>query len=210
MIDDYCERVGPELWAEPINVLTNLAFFISAWAVWQLAFRLHKLSPGIWILIILIVFIGIGSSLFHTFATAWAYWLDIVPILLFQFVYLWQYAYRIIKLNSKSTAGLLVLYSVAAYVGRQFPQILNGSLMYAPAFLLLIGLGSYHYLYEKKERSILLFSLGVLILSLSLHIVDNTICPYFPIGTHFFWHLFAALLTYMVARALLINLVTKK
>ncbi len=210
MIDDYCERIGPELWAEPINALTNLAFFISAWAVWQLAVRLHKLSPGIWILIILIVTIGIGSSLFHTFATAWAYWLDIVPILLFQFVYLWQYAYRIIKLNSKSTAGLLVLYFVAAYVGRQFPQILNGSLMYAPAFLLLIGLGSYHYLYEKKERFILLYSLGVLILSLSLRTVDNTICPYFPIGTHFFWHLFTALLHYMVARVLLINLLTKK
>jgi hypothetical protein len=210
MIDYFCERVGPELWAEPINVLTNLAFFISAWAVWQLAFRLHKLSPGIWILVILIVFIGIGSSLFHTFATTWAYLLDLVPILLFQLVYLWQYAYRIIKLNSKSTAGLLVLSSVAAYVCIQFPWILNNSLMYAPTFLGLIGLGSYHYLHEKKERSIFLFSLGVLILSLSLHIVDNTICPYFPIGTHFFWHLFAALLTYMVARALLINLVTKK
>ena len=76
MIDDYCERIGPELWAEPINALTNLAFFISAWVIWQLAFRLHKLSPGIWILIILIVTIGIGSSLFHTFATTWANWLD--------------------------------------------------------------------------------------------------------------------------------------
>jgi hypothetical protein len=25
-IDAYCERLGPGLWAEPLNALTNLAF----------------------------------------------------------------------------------------------------------------------------------------------------------------------------------------
>jgi len=205
MIDNYCERIGPELLAEPTNALTNLAFIISAWAVWQLATRLKKLSPGIWILIILTTTIGIGSGLFHTFATTWAMWLDIIPILLFQLVYLWQYANKVINLKSNSTAGLLVLYLVAAYVGRQFPQILNGSLIYAPAFLMLVGLSSYHYLNRKNERFILLMSLGVLILSLFFRSIDIAICPYFPIGTHFLWHLFNGLLTYLVMRGLLVN-----
>ncbi len=210
MVDLYCERIGPELWAEPINALTNLAFIFSAWAIWQLAARLKRLSLGIWVLIILTATIGIGSGLFHTFATNWARWLDIIPILLFQLVYLWLYTDKIINLNSNSTTGLLVLYVVAAYVGRQFPQVLNGSLIYAPAFLMLVGLGSYHYLNRKKERFILLISLGVLMLSLFFRSIDSAICPYISIGTHFLWHLFNGLLTYMLVRGLIVNVIIKK
>jgi hypothetical protein len=29
-IDAYCERLGPGLWAEPLNALTNLAFIVAA------------------------------------------------------------------------------------------------------------------------------------------------------------------------------------
>ena len=84
MIDLYCERVYPDLWAEPVNASTNLAFFLSAGAVWILARRTQTLSSKIWLLIVLIVAIGMGSILFHTFATTWARVLDAVPILFFQ------------------------------------------------------------------------------------------------------------------------------
>ena len=84
MIDLYCERCGPGLLAEPLNATTNLAFLIAAWAAWVLARRLNSLSGGIQGLIFLTVSLGIGSALFHTFATAWARVLDVVPILLFE------------------------------------------------------------------------------------------------------------------------------
>ncbi len=29
-IDAYCERLGPGVWAEPVNALTNLAFLAGA------------------------------------------------------------------------------------------------------------------------------------------------------------------------------------
>jgi len=34
-IDAYCERLGPGFWNEPLNALTNLAFWLSAWLVWR-------------------------------------------------------------------------------------------------------------------------------------------------------------------------------
>jgi len=37
MMDLYCERLGPGLWAEPINASSNLTFFIAVWAIWHLA-----------------------------------------------------------------------------------------------------------------------------------------------------------------------------
>jgi len=32
-MDGYCERVGPGLWAEPLNAVSNAAFLIGAAAV---------------------------------------------------------------------------------------------------------------------------------------------------------------------------------
>lgn len=206
MIDLYCERIDAALWTEPVNASTNLAFFLAAWAVWDLARRSRTLSTGTWFLLGLMVTIGIGSILFHTFAATWARVLDVVPILLFQISYLWVYSREIIKMRQGYAGGLLAGFLVAAYLGRQFPHILNGSLIYAPAVLLMLGLGLYHYQQQKNERFRLLAAAGVLLASIFFRTIDNAICPYFPVGTHFLWHLLNAVVLYLSARALLLNL----
>lgn len=206
MVDLYCERVDPGLWAEPVNASTNLAFFLAAWAIWSLARRAHALSAGTWLLIVVLVTIGIGSTLFHTFATTWARVLDAVPILLFQLSYLWLYSRKIIKMRSGYAAGLLAAFLVAAYFGRQFPQILNGSLIYAPAFLLILGLGLYHYRAEKAERFAVLAAAGVFLAAIFFRSIDNAVCPSFPVGTHFLWHLLVPVVLYLFMRGLLLNL----
>jgi hypothetical protein len=69
MIDVYCERIGPGLLAEPLNAVTNASFLIAAWAAWLLASRLGRLSPEVWGLLALSVAVGIGSGIWHSFAT---------------------------------------------------------------------------------------------------------------------------------------------
>ena len=206
MVDLYCERVGPGLWSEPVNTSTNLAFFLAAWAVWELARRSRTQSAGMWLLFSLIVATGIGSSLFHAFAETWARVLDALPILLFQISYLWLYSRGIIKLSYGYTGGLVAGFLVAAYFGRRFPHILNGSLIYAPSFLLILGLGLYHYRQQKQERLDLLAGAGVFLVSIFFRTIDNAICPYFPVGTHVLWHVLIAVALYLFVRALLVNL----
>jgi len=206
MIDLYCERLDSSFWAEPINALSNLAFIIAAWAVWKHANRLNKLSTPVWVLIGLMLSIGIGSFLFHTFATSSTMILDILPILFFQFVFIWVYIRQIIQLPFFNTLGVLVLYIVFALLGRQFPDILNGSLSYAPAFLVLAGLGWYHFIFKKQQRYILLSAFAIFSLALVLRTTDNMLCPYIPIGTHFLWHLFNGILVYCLAVSLMLNL----
>jgi hypothetical protein len=205
MIDLYCERVGPGLWAEPLNAVTNAAFFLAAWAAWSLARRAHALSIGTWVLVALIVTVGIGSSLFHTFATAWARVLDAVPILLFQLSYLWLYGRRIIKLGAVSTAGLLAVFVMAAYAGRQFPHTLNGSLIYAPAVLAILGLGVYHYRTQTAARRSLLAAAAVFVVAVFFRTVDGAVCATFPLGTHFLWHLLIPVALYFFMRSLLLG-----
>ncbi len=34
-VDAYCERLEPGFWDEPLNAISNLAFWLSAWLVWR-------------------------------------------------------------------------------------------------------------------------------------------------------------------------------
>ena len=205
MIDLYCERIGAGLLAEPINALTNAAFFIAAWAAWSLARRSHRLSTGIWVLFALSIAIGTGSALFHTFASGWARVLDEVPILLFQLCYLWLYARRIMRLRTGFAAAAIAAYMVVAYFGRQFPDLLNGSLVYAPALILLLGLGLYHFLRHKAGRVLLLATAGIFLVALAFRSIDEAACPHIPIGTHFLWHVLIGVALYWSMRALILN-----
>ncbi|MCD8494126.1 MAG: ceramidase domain-containing protein [Alphaproteobacteria bacterium] len=94
-IDIYCERLGPGLWAEPLNALTNAAFFIAAVLAYLLARKENKLDWRSGILIGLVAIIGTGSTLFHTIATFWAMLTDSIPILIYQIVFIALYARRV-------------------------------------------------------------------------------------------------------------------
>ena len=203
----YCERVGPSLLAEPLNAVTNIAFLCAAWAAWSLARRrAQSVRADIWILIALSIVIGIGSALFHVFAAGWARILDEVPILLFQLWYLWLYVRRIMAQTRGIAAASITGYLALAYFGRQFPLLLNGSLVYAPALMLLLGLGLYHFLLHKTERYLMLAGTGIFVISLVLRSIDKAVCPYIPTGTHFGWHILNGIVLYLSMRALILNL----
>ena len=207
MIDLYCERLGPEFWAEPVNALSNVSFVAAAIAIWHQARRRDSLTPQIWLLLGLVFAIGVGSGLFHTFATGWAQIADVLPILLLQLVFLWIYGRRIMQAAVVKLVVLTTLYLVAAYLGRQFPQLLNGSLIYAPALVLLAGLGFYHYRHAASHRSVMLWACGVFVLSLCFRTIDMTVCEALPLGTHFLWHVLNGLVVYLVVYGLMVNLI---
>jgi hypothetical protein len=204
-VDLYCERLGPGLWAEPVNAFTNIGFLIAAWLVWRLAHRLSAISPRIWVLVGLLAAIGVGSGLFHSFATNWARILDVVPILLFQLVYVWSYCRRIVQIRFGYAVGVLIAYFVAAIAGRQFPHLLNGSLIYAPAVLVLLALGVYHSATRRVERYAVLSATGVFLVSLTFRTIDNIVCADFPLGTHFMWHVCNAIVLYLLMSGFLAN-----
>ena len=202
-IDLYCERLGPGLLAEPVNALTNAAFFVAASQLWRLARRQGSLDFGMGLALALVVATGIGSTLFHTFATAWARWFDELPILLFQLVFLWMYARRALGWRTVSAALLLVAFIAAALGARQFQPVLNGSITYAPAIATLLVLGLHQWLRNPGKPPLLLAAAGVFALSLALRTLDAAVCDSFPIGTHFLWHLLNALVIYLALSSMI-------
>ncbi len=205
MIDLYCERVGPGLSAEPVNTVTNLAFFVAAFAHAKAARDRQSLQLDIGLLVSLMIAIGAGSSLFHGFATVWARYLDELPILLFQLVFLWLYGRRIMRLPRWVVASMVAAFFGVIYLASQLPPLLNGSLAYAPAFVVLILLGAFHMFNAEQEPWMLLLAAGVFHVSLIFRTFDNAVCDQFPLGTHFLWHLCNGLVLYLVSRGYLLN-----
>lgn len=205
-IDIYCERIEPGLLAEPINAITNIAFFIAAFFAYRLAQKEDSLTKQSITLIALIFVMGVGSSLFHTFATLWAMISDVLPILLFQIFFIIFYSRKIMGLNWWKVGGLLVLFVALMQGAMQLPrEWLNGTLEYAPALIFLVALGVYHAQNATRERFGLFLTAAVFVVSMTLRSIDMHVCEALPIGTHFLWHCLNGLVLYLSARAYILN-----
>lgn len=202
MIDLYCERTASGLWGEPANLLSNLAFLAAAWAIW----RQRRQAPSVARpLALLAAAIAIGSAWFHAAATPSARVFDEAPILVFELVFLWLYGRRLVGLGRGQVALLLLGFTAVLAAARAEQAVLNGSLAYVPPLLFAGGLGVYHYRTQPRARTALLGGAAVFTLALGLRTIDLPLCSAFPLGTHFLWHLLAAMALAVFARGLLAN-----
>jgi hypothetical protein len=199
-VDLYCERVSPSFWAEPLNALSNVAFLIAAYAVYDLWRRQGKNDLVILALIVVVAVVGLGSFAFHTLATRGAMLLDVTPIGVFIYGYLLLALRRFLLLSWPAALSSLVGFialsvALASYVPR---EALNGSSGYLPALAALIVFG--WLLRGHSAGSAMLVAAGLFIVSLIFRIIDLDVCARWPIGTHFLWHVFNAAVLYTVLR----------
>ena len=204
-LDHYCERVDPNLWGEPFNVISNLAFLAVAVFIMH-ALNRTRLSANttywdLWLLSGLIVAIGTGSIIWHLFATGWALWADRIPILLFISVFFISCLIRIFKLTLLSTVLFFLAFQLAN-IGIQLllpTGTLNGSIFYLPTLALLTVITV--ILWRKNYAPIktyfitasFLFTLGIIFRS-----IDLVVCDRLTVGTHFVWHLLVAATIYQL------------
>jgi Ceramidase len=219
----YCERGGdPAFWAEPLNAVSNGAFIIAGLiAAWQLA-----RAPGApraifeWLLVALVLVIGVGSFLFHTYATRWAVLADTIPISLFMLGYLGYALWRFVRLPWYGVVlGLAAFYAtihlaqgyscanellpVTRAAGR---SCFNGSLSYAPAFGALVLIGLVLVWKRHAAAGYLLAAAAVFLASMTFRTLDFEICALTRVGgrawgTHFFWHILNAVTLYLLLLA---------
>ncbi|WP_164658071.1 ceramidase domain-containing protein [Tropicibacter sp. Alg240-R139] len=187
-IDGYCERLGPEYWAEPVNAVTNAAFVVAALIMWR---RTQGIAIARLLVAILAV-IGVGSYLFHTHAQVWAAMADVAPILLYILVYIYAVNRHVWGLRVWPAVGVTVLffpYAAATVPLFQMVPGLGGSAAYAPVPLLI-------YIYALALRRGmpetargLAIGATILVASIMFRALDEPICGAWPMGTHFMWHI---------------------
>jgi len=208
-IDIYCERTAEGLFNEPINAVTNIAFFIAAFFVYRLAKRENNLDRVIIWQVFLMLAIGVGSATFHVTANGWAQLSDILPILLFQVYFVYFYARRVIGWGETSSSMLLISFIFFMVIVSTLPNdILNGSIGYVPALLFIGWLGIYHWRYVERARFALLGAAGLFAVALTFRTMDMAVCDDLAIGTHFIWHILNGLVLYLSMYGLIMG--TKK
>lgn len=189
-IDGYCERVDFSFWAEPINAVTNLAFIIAALILWR-RIRGQEMPLALALTAILAV-IGLGSFLFHTFATQWASAADVLPILIFILVYVYVANHAYWGFKPLPSLGLtLLFFPYAAATVPLFNSLgfLGSSAGYAPVPVLIYA---YAFLLRNRLPEVakgLAIGATILVISLTFRTVDTPLCEGIPTGTHFMWHI---------------------
>ena len=192
--DWYCERIGtePNFWGEPVNAVTNVAFFAAVYWLIVEARKRGRLDPGVVSLIFLVFCIGTGSFLFHTFATNWALASDVIPIQAFIILYFGVILYHVHGLGLVvSIIGACAFLPFAA--GMQFlleDTLLGGANAgYVAALSLLIVNAVILAIKHHAIAPWLATGSGVFVLSLTFRILDERVCSAFQTGTHFAWHI---------------------
>ncbi len=231
----YCERMqDPSFWAEPFNALSNIGFLlVAAWSAYQ-AGTLSPNSPrqtadtaALAALIALAFAIGIGSFLFHTFATRWSRLADVAPIALFMMGYL-GFALRVyLGCSARQIAAALAVFvsatAIAASIAcpTQLTSVatfsrepcLKGTMGYAPALVALILTGILLHRRHPAGRALLLAA-GIFLTAMLLRWLDSRSCAMSvvfgrPRGTHALWHVLNAATIYVLLSAAIAAIKTR-
>jgi hypothetical protein len=198
-IDIYCERVSSDLFAEPINFLSNIAFII---AFYILLRRLKDVSFGdkalknySTILTYIILCIGFGSFLFHAFGNLWSAFADTFPIMIFILFYLYIAVRFYLKQNNFVAATALIIFlSLNVFLGYAGIEEISS---YLTALFAMLLISVISLLRDEIEISRGLFISSIIfIISLTLRQLDNIACSYISLGTHWIWHILNAILLY--------------
>ena len=213
-LNQYCERTSVAFWSEPLNAMSNAAFIIAALIALQiwlkarsnakntLSTQTNAQNNAALLLIILLAVIGVGSFLFHTFATLWSMLADVIPIMLFMLVYFYLATRHFMGANQLISLVATLLFFGAMVFG---PGLVEGMLGttagYVPALVAILLFAGLTRTRNRHTSNALLTAGLIFAVSMSFRILDAPICQILPVGTHSLWHILNAIVLLILIRA---------
>jgi len=195
----YCERGNSSaLMAEPINAFTNLAFLIAGYLGYKLLKNKGINFKELLVLPYMLSLVGLGSFAYHTARNSITFIFDALPIYIFIVFVLFLILKELLKGKLKASlvlSGFIIIEAVLLiYVPREF---LNGSILHIAAIIFVFLIG--WFATKQYGTKVLKPLTGVIVLyafAIFFRSIDASICFWFPIGTHFLWHVLAAFAGY--------------
>lgn len=200
----YCERISNYIFAEPVNLITNLAFIISAFFVYKML-KAKNVKNSIYNFFPWIIFlISLGSSLWHLYGSPITLPFDAVPV----YIFLGLSLFLLLENLSKSAKlkfgiiGIFILFQI--FLTINFPHLFNGSIHHIASVALLSALIIWIYRKIGKTAALQLFYIFLIYaVAIIFRTIDIQICPIFAVGTHFLWHIFVAIGGYYIVKFLI-------
>ena len=179
---DYYRERGESamLFAEPINVLSNIAFFAAAFIATPFCRTWFD-----WALAIGCFMVGLGSTAYHSYPTRWTHVWDISSIVAWVLLYLFCWSHYIMGLAPWPAAGAVAAFVVLSMpVLKRYSAIWNGSGDYTPVIIVLVVCGGLQWWKDGQPHLVLAAILACF--SLFCRAIDNSVR--LSSGTHFLWH----------------------
>ena len=176
--DLYKERgKKTELFAEPTNLFSNIAFFAAAFMCFPFA---KSWIDGI--LVMGIILVGLGSSMYHSGRCQFTLMWDAGSIVLWILYYLFIWAHFLIGLSLLWSGVVVCSFMLLGSIfNRKYGNGMNGSFDYIPVIILLLVCGSVTWWALGLPHMV---AAGVLsAISLVFRVVDNDVS--IPTGTHY-------------------------
>ena len=198
-----------QLIVEPWNAFSSLTFLIPAFIfLWQLRGQYKEQAFIVYFCIPLLVFGGLGSTLFHAFrSSGWLLLMDVLPIVLLVLgisIVMWlkvlpkkwlliPILVAFFGLSYLATAGLEGQDRISA------GYVVRGTMLLLPCLLFLLR--------SRFRHSVLFFSACfALILALLFRFTDEKVhIDFMPWGTHWLWHVSTAVGGYFLGLYLIRN-----
>lgn len=200
-VDAYCERQAQGFGGEPLNMLTGLAFLV----VGLMALR-RAPSGADRMLALALALVGVASAVQHGFALVITVWADLAANILYLVLLGSLMLRRLAGISAPAailSASAMVLAVNTAPAG---PALRAVSPILADTFflLLLILAGSALALRHARPETARGFAVAAMLLAIGLpfRLLDGGLCPVWPIGTHWIWHLLNAASATLVLAAL--------
>ena len=200
-VDNYCERLDPSFWAEPLNALTNASFIIAGLLLlmqWRNTSPRSNLGLA---LIINVLAIGIGSFLFHTLANRWSAVADVAPITIF------IHFYFLLALRTylgvpwwMAAVATLAFFAASPLIGSGLAPLMGSSAFYVPALMAIFGVGLAAQMRNERIARALFMAGAIFAISILFRAADMPLCETTFIGTHVLWHLLNGIVLYLLVR----------
>ena len=198
-MDEYCERLDASFWSEPLNAVSNVAFITAAAALLPQWRRTPGRPVAGLLLIVIVLVVGIGSFLFHTFANRWSELADVVPIAIFIHLYLLLALRAFLRLPWWQAGGITAGFAlIGPLLAGRLSDVIGSSAFYVPALLAIFGVAIAANWHNRTVALRLRDTGLVFMLSIALRSADQPFCDSLPIGTHLFWHVLNALVLYLL------------
>ncbi len=200
----YCERgTADGFLAEPLNFFSNAAFLILALLLFTAAkAQKFRRKNQLNCLAAFAGLIGIGSGLFHSYPNRLTQIADVLPIVIFVILSVLYYFKNLFDDRSNIKKPLVIclawlaLAPFLAHVLGLTQYLAQGEfyLGVIPALLTLIA-------YDKSPSRRLRLGLTALIFAAAYcaRSLDPVLCPNFPQGTHYIWHLLTSASAFLMA-----------
>lgn len=157
----YCERQGSSAWtAEPVNVLSAIVLFISAYCIFRLIKKKNQINKKFILLPLLLVISALGNVIYHAFPNPLAYLVDIGSLGGFWLIIL--YLLFLLESKTQKIKGLFLVglaLIVAVYL-RSLDKVICNNFIIGTHFILhiLIAIVAYFAvksllnIYESREN----------------------------------------------------------